>query len=106
MPRARAACTRALSATAPNIEELADGTFCLQSYPYPLDYANAETTAKIIEITNFLNDRWFANDPNRGSGTRHAVNMDGTKRLPSLLRSVMENTRPTKLMREVSHAAS
>lgn len=40
-----------------NVEELPDGSFAIMSYPDPLDFASEESTRRIVEITNYLNER-------------------------------------------------
>lgn len=44
-----------LATPALEVEELDDGTITILSYDHPLDFSNAETTRRIIEITNYLN---------------------------------------------------
>lgn len=39
------------------IEELSDGALGLTAYEHPLEFATAENTRRIVEITNYLNDR-------------------------------------------------
>jgi hypothetical protein len=39
------------------VEELPDGAFAITTYPDPLDFAGAEATRRIVEITNYLNER-------------------------------------------------
>lgn len=44
-----------LATPALKVEELDDGTITILSYEHPLDFATDETTRRIIEITNYLN---------------------------------------------------
>ena len=39
------------------VEELSDGSFAITSYPDPLDFAAEDSTRRIVEITNYLNER-------------------------------------------------
>jgi hypothetical protein len=39
------------------VEELPDGTFAIMCYANPLDFASADSTRRIVEITNYLNER-------------------------------------------------
>jgi hypothetical protein len=39
------------------VEELPDGSFAITSYPDPLDFAAEDSTRRIVEITNYLNER-------------------------------------------------
>lgn len=52
-----------LNTPALNVEELDDGTICILNYADPLDYSKPETTEKIIEITNYLTEKWYEFDP-------------------------------------------
>jgi len=52
-----------LNTPALNVEELNDGTICILNYADPLDYSKPETTKKIIEITNYLTEKWYEFDP-------------------------------------------
>lgn len=52
-----------LNAPVLHVEELSDFTICLQSYEHPLDYNNPVTTKKIVEITNYLYQKWREFDP-------------------------------------------
>lgn len=40
-----------------NVEELPDGSFAITTYPDPLDFASEDSTRRIVEITNYLNER-------------------------------------------------
>lgn len=52
-----------LNTPALSVEELDDGTICIQSYAHPLDYSKPDVTKKIIEITNYLTEKWYEYDP-------------------------------------------
>jgi hypothetical protein len=39
------------------VEELPDGSFAITTYPDPLDFAGEDSTRRIVEITNYLNER-------------------------------------------------
>ena len=52
-----------LNTPALKTEELDDGTICILSYAHPLDFSKPEVTEKIIEISNYLTEKWYEFDP-------------------------------------------
>jgi hypothetical protein len=48
-------------APAYRVEKFGDGSFALMTYAHPLEFATEENTRRLVELTNYLYDRWKAN---------------------------------------------